>query len=54
MGEGYESWRWGYFHGNDYAGDQSIKKETAISKAIEIVICDQVCDRDQVDVYHTM
>ena len=47
-GEGYESWRCGYWHGEDHVGDQSIKKETAISKTItinevtEIVICDQV------------
>ena len=58
--EGYESWRWGYWNGEDYVGDQSIKKETKISMAIptkemiEIVISVQVCVRDQVGVEHTM
>ena len=63
-GEGYESWRWGYWHGEDYVGNQSIKKQTAISKTIaiskeiaikkviEILIGDQVCDREQVGVDH--
>ena len=49
----------------DYVADYSIKKGTAISKAItikvaiaikeviEIVISDQVCDRDQASVGYT-
>ena len=47
-----------YWHGDDYAGYQSIKKETAISKAIaikeviKIVIGDQVCNHDQVGMDH--
>ena len=57
-GEAYEFWRWGYWHGEDYAGDQSIKEETVISKAItikeaiEIAIDDRECDYDQVGVDH--
>ena len=59
-GEVYESWRWGYWPEEDHVGGHSIKKETAISKAItikeviEIVIIDQLCDRDQVGEKHTM
>ena len=47
------SWRWGYWHGKYYVGIQSIKKETAIRKAItikgaiKIVIGDQVYDRNR-------
>ena len=59
-GEGYESWRWIYWLGEDNVGDQSIKNEPAISKAvaiheaIEIVISDQVCDRGQGGAKYTM
>ena len=57
-GKMYEVWRWVYCHGNDYAGDQSIKNETAIIQeiaikyAIVIVIGDQTCNRDQVGADH--
>ena len=52
--EGYELYRRGYCHGGDCAGDQSIRKETAISKAIAVkeamgvMIGDQTCARDRV------
>ena len=48
--EEYESWRRDYWYWEDYVVDQSIKKKTAISKAIEIVIVDQVCDRDLISI----
>ena len=48
----YESCRWGYCRRDDYVGDQTIKNETAIKEVIEIVIGDQVYDRDQVGVGH--
>ena len=57
-GEGYELWIWGYCHGGDYAGDQSIKNETAIIKAIaikemiDVVIGDHTCNRKQFGVDH--
>ena len=56
--EGYEFWRWDYWYGENYVGDQPIKKETAIIKAItikgaiEIAIYDQLCDYEPVNGDH--
>ena len=50
--EGYESWRRGQCQGDEDVGDQAIKNETVIKGEIEIVIGDQVYDRDQVGVDH--
>ena len=64
--EGYEYRRWCNWHGKDsvrQSVDQeenmiskaiAISKTIAIKEAIDIVICNQVCNRDQVGVEHTM